>query len=221
MPIWKSSGGAASAYDIAVANGFVGDEATWLLSLEGTDGADGAGGGSSGFLLVNAVRAFCYTDNRWVTESDDLRGFGAQDASESAGTGTTNPTVDYDHIGMYVPSGHTVKGLTITGRANHSSLTDVEIFAYVRKPNPITGWESGIDANGEMTNTKIHGDLFMNPTGGATAFTGACNDMHRRNIPLDVDITEDSFLSIYLRPTGTITSTRYFYVTYTWELEKT
>lgn len=35
---------ANSAYDIAVANGFVGTESDWLLSLRGTDGVDGAPG---------------------------------------------------------------------------------------------------------------------------------------------------------------------------------
>ncbi len=31
----------ASAYEVAVSNGFIGDEAAWLLSLNGTDGIDG------------------------------------------------------------------------------------------------------------------------------------------------------------------------------------
>lgn len=34
----------ASAYEIAVANGFVGTEVEWLASLQGEDGADGAQG---------------------------------------------------------------------------------------------------------------------------------------------------------------------------------
>lgn len=44
----------ASAYDIAVSNGFVGDEAAWLASLEGAAGADGVGvpaGGNAGQVL--------------------------------------------------------------------------------------------------------------------------------------------------------------------------
>jgi hypothetical protein len=32
----------ASAYDLALTNGFVGTEAQWLTSLQGVDGADGA-----------------------------------------------------------------------------------------------------------------------------------------------------------------------------------
>lgn len=34
----------ASAYEVAVADGFVGDEAAWLASLVGADGDDGAQG---------------------------------------------------------------------------------------------------------------------------------------------------------------------------------
>ena len=37
----------ASAYEVAVANGFVGTEAEWLASLVGADGQDGTGGGAS------------------------------------------------------------------------------------------------------------------------------------------------------------------------------
>lgn len=40
-----------SAYDIAVANGFVGDEAAWLASLQGTDGD--SGGGTWGSITGN------------------------------------------------------------------------------------------------------------------------------------------------------------------------
>lgn len=36
-----------SAYEIAVANGFVGDVSAWLASLKGEDGEDGAGGGGT------------------------------------------------------------------------------------------------------------------------------------------------------------------------------
>jgi hypothetical protein len=50
----------ASAYDIAVANGFVGTEAAWLASLDGTDGDDGEdgqgvpAGGTTGQILAKA-----------------------------------------------------------------------------------------------------------------------------------------------------------------------
>ena len=47
-----------SAYEVAVANGFVGDEAAWLASLVGAQGDPGEGGGgvsiASIFLLMGA-----------------------------------------------------------------------------------------------------------------------------------------------------------------------
>ena len=48
-----------SAYEVAVANGFVGTEAEWLASLVGADGADGAQGidgeaAFSSFLFIGA-----------------------------------------------------------------------------------------------------------------------------------------------------------------------
>ena len=43
-PQGEPGDGGASAYDIAVANGFVGDEAAWLASLVGADGQDGQDG---------------------------------------------------------------------------------------------------------------------------------------------------------------------------------
>lgn len=39
-----SGGSGASAYDVAVENGFVGTEAEWLASLKGSDGKDGEKG---------------------------------------------------------------------------------------------------------------------------------------------------------------------------------
>jgi hypothetical protein len=47
---WRPGGGGGagadglSAYEVAVANGFSGDEAAWLASLEGTDGTNGTNG---------------------------------------------------------------------------------------------------------------------------------------------------------------------------------
>lgn len=56
-----------SAYEIAVANGFVGTEAEWLLSLQGAQGEDGVGvpaGGLEGQILAKAS-ATNY-DTEWI-----------------------------------------------------------------------------------------------------------------------------------------------------------
>lgn len=63
----------ASAYEVAVANGFVGDEAAWLASLVGADGADGSDASVTN-ANVNAalaadpaasIAALGMTDERW------------------------------------------------------------------------------------------------------------------------------------------------------------
>jgi hypothetical protein len=44
-----------SAYEVAVNNGFVGNEAAWLASLEGADGANGADGVDGGFDSTQTI----------------------------------------------------------------------------------------------------------------------------------------------------------------------
>lgn len=46
-----------SAYEVAVANGFVGTEAAWLASLVGADGADGADGATGATGATGAAGA--------------------------------------------------------------------------------------------------------------------------------------------------------------------
>ena len=58
-----------SAYDVAVANGFVGTEVDWLLSLNGTDGVDGVNGLSAYEIAVQD--GFAGTEQQWL---DSLQG---------------------------------------------------------------------------------------------------------------------------------------------------
>ena len=60
----------ASAYAVAVANGFVGDEAAWLASLVGTSGAPGVGvpvGGTTGQVLAKVNNTDYNT--QWVNQT--------------------------------------------------------------------------------------------------------------------------------------------------------
>lgn len=47
-----------SAYQLAVENGFQGSEAQWLLSLKGEKGDPGTGGGSTGIYVPPPIRDF-------------------------------------------------------------------------------------------------------------------------------------------------------------------
>ena len=71
----------ASAYEVAVANGFEGTEAEWLESLKGDPGEDGAGGGTDAFVpfLVADGEVFVVPANRQAAyfEPIELEGAGA------------------------------------------------------------------------------------------------------------------------------------------------
>lgn len=61
----------ASAYDVAVANGFVGDEAAWLASLVGATGATGATGaqGTAATIAVGTVTTGAAGSSAVITNS--------------------------------------------------------------------------------------------------------------------------------------------------------
>ena len=62
-----------SAYEVAVENGFVGTEAEWLESLNGTNGTDGAGipsGGTDGQVIVRAGGVPTWSDRLNEIEND-------------------------------------------------------------------------------------------------------------------------------------------------------
>ena len=173
----------------------------------------------SPFLMVNSARVYCYADLRWITESDDVRGFNAQDANENAGTGV-DPVIEWEHMGMFIPAGYTINNLHIVGKSNNNEITEMEIYAIIRQPDPITRWETGMDNDAEDVVTDLFRDLWIDSPTDDT-LTGALADTHRRTIALNHDVTQDSFISIYYKPSGTLTATRYFYTSYTWELQKT
>jgi hypothetical protein len=89
-----------SAYDVAVADGFVGDEAAWLASLIGATGPSGAGlpgGGTTGQVLAKSSEDdYAYT---WTAPTTPLTDSASLRAALSDETGTglavfaTSPTI--------------------------------------------------------------------------------------------------------------------------------
>jgi hypothetical protein len=82
----------ASAYQLAVANGFVGTEAEWLASLDGADGADGSNGAAA-TVQVGTITTLAPGANVTVTNSGTANAavfnFGIpQGAPGAAGAGT-------------------------------------------------------------------------------------------------------------------------------------
>src|SRR3989339_2063274 len=81
-----------SAYQIAVTNGFVGTEAEWLTSLEGTNGTNGTNGndgaaGQSAYQIA-VTNGFVGTEAEWLTSLEGTNGTNGNDGTN--GTNGTN-----------------------------------------------------------------------------------------------------------------------------------
>lgn len=81
---WVDPDSGPSAYDVAVANGFVGTEAEWLASLQGEDGIIGVDGASA--YEVAVANGFTGTEPEWLTS---LIGADGESATIQVGTTTT------------------------------------------------------------------------------------------------------------------------------------
>ena len=165
----------------------------------------------SRFIISNGYRFYCNTDNRWVTSSDDYYGTGNFQASESGGTGI-DPTQKWQHQGLFMPAGTKIHRVHIIGRANITQISDMECYLYVQVPNTASIWESGLNSNSETNITDLVRDFWYTPANG-TAFTGATTEIHKRTFDTDHTLLADGFLSLFMKPVGTLTATRYFYST--------
>lgn len=83
-----------SAYEIAVANGFIGTESEWLVSLKGSDGKDGVNGkdgadGKSAYIIA-VEHGFTGTETEWLAS---LKGADGKDGADGQ-PGKDAPEVD-------------------------------------------------------------------------------------------------------------------------------
>ena len=170
----------------------------------------GGGGGASKDIIRNAGRFYVETNNRWITESDDVYGGNNQNFAESGGTGA-DPLVEWEHLGHILPAGTDLKQIYFDARANNSSVTDFEISVQLRKPSNPLAFTTGIDADGEMVNTEIYRGNFVE-----LGWTGNMQDRRRKIIDLSGvgPLAEDQEISIYVKPIGVITARRYIYANY-------
>lgn len=165
-------------------------------------------------LIPNSGRFYLYNNNRWVTDSDDNYGTNYYQFNENCGT-DADPLIEWEHKGIVIPPGKIIKALHFGGDCNVTLVQDLEIVLVLRTPN---SWETGLSADTDDTEIVLYRDFFLNPAVG-TQFTGNLFSTHNRTIELDQEVLDKSYLSIYLRPVGTFTGTRYFRSSYTWEIQ--
>lgn len=86
-----------SAYEIAVANGYVGSEDEWLLSLKGDSGPSGRDG-KSAFESSGGYQHFD-TESEWVASLKGAKGDDGKSATVTIGTVTTGETASVTNTG--------------------------------------------------------------------------------------------------------------------------
>lgn len=174
--------------------------------------------------IIYTGRYYCYPDFSWVTGNDDNYGATYYQNNESGGTGV-NPIVEWEHIGIPIPIGASVKQVTIKARTNNTEITDAEFVIYKRTPNPITRWQTGFDNDAEDTLVELYRGLWWNNTdAGQPTFTGNINGRHSRTFVMNNDsnqnlFSEESELLIYFKPVGVNTVNRYFMFSQMIEIE--
>lgn len=86
-----------SAYEIAVANGYTGDEEQWVYSLKGEIGPAGVNG-KSAFESAGGYRHFD-TETEWVASLKGAKGDDGKSATITIGTVTTGETASVTNTG--------------------------------------------------------------------------------------------------------------------------
>lgn len=163
------------------------------------------------FAIHQSGRFYLYTDNRWVTNSDDKYGFGTENMSESGGVGTY-PNIEWEHLGYYLPKATKIHRINFLGKANSSEVTDLELFFFARLPKSQSLWQDGFDNDDAHTVVNIYRDLFVHPAGGDPDFPGNnMIPMRKRTIDLDFTMPDDGYFSVFLRPVGTLSANRFAY----------
>lgn len=170
--------------------------------------------------LSGSGRANMTTTNDWVTNASASQGTNREDFSETGGTGV-DPLATWTKMGNFVEKGTIVDEMELRARVNNSEVTEVEIIVYKVITNNDWDTANGMSNDGDMTRTELFRDDWFNISSG-TVYTANTNQ-HRRKLTMsttaDANIFEDDgYLEIWYKPTGTITSTRYFEHTYSYKI---
>lgn len=170
----------ASAYEIAVKNGFTGTEQEWLESLKGTDGTDGKDGEDSqvSFTLDDLIAKYL-EDNPGATEEDFYKSLGIdvtpsitstvqQALKSSVGVMCTNTrTVSFGSGVIYKLDGNTAYIITnyhvIYDSLSGAYSKDIVVYLYNRvlEEDMITATVVGASKNNDIAVLIATSDVFL------------------------------------------------------------
>ena len=163
-------------------------------------------------VFSNSCRVYGYTNNRWVYPST---AYGPSYFQWNANGGTAaTPSTTWAYNGTMLPAGTVLKRIIVKGRSQNAQLTGLKVFMRVANGDFFDP-ALAIDTNAEAAVQTV-----LAPTDALLYTAGNSQDMRATEISLnDYVLVNDQDLHLYFQPQGTLTATRYYYLTYMIEVE--
>lgn len=161
------------------------------------------------FKMAN--RWYWTTTNQWTSNAHTSFGWNQIQVNQYYGTGSLPTPIEWEGNGYPYSKGDVIKKMELRHRANHNSITDLNLYFIYVYPTTITKWNTGYNSDADLTTAVLLDTNY--DTGGDNTVT-ATHTWRSRQVFSDLDYVcpEDGELRLYIQPIGTITSTRYSYI---------
>ena len=138
-----------------------------------------------------------YSDERWVypipLDNDTVW--------TNSGGLNADPSINWTGHGPLLEKDEQLTRFKLAFRGNSTQTNNFRIRLY----HQYGPWENGTwDSTGETTRTLIHEEPSL--------YVNSSTDWKRIEIPLSYTVPEDGFFLFYAKPNGSVSSTRYVYV---------
>lgn len=145
-----------------------------------------------------AYRYYGYTSTNWVAPTYIP---GSENANQQLGD-AAEPTVDFDTSGLFLPAGTTVEAMQLNLRVNNAQWADFDIRVFFQHG----AWDGSWTGTASTSRDVLHSSDAV----GLLTGTG----YQRFSPTMTPYVTpEDGHLFIAFKPIGTLTATRYLFVT--------
>jgi len=189
--------GLAGNDDFAIKVSSDGTTFTDALRIDAATGAVAMPTTGTRQLLQINYRYYLYADKRWIGASSNSA---TQDAAQSLGTGT-EPDLNWDGTGLYLPAGAQVNGFTLTSSLSSGQVLDMDLRLRFKYGSWNGGWDS---------NTSFACDtLYSANSAGISGASG----MQKAICAFSYTTPTDGYFATSMRvgAASILTGTRFFY----------
>ena len=164
--------------------------------------------------IQHTSRIYCYSDNRWVYSNLNYGQISYHQTNQTAGVGAI-PATDWFANGYFLKAGTKINRVFFAGYANNITVDNLE-FTFRVHENDFFAPTLAIDTDAEVNPVDL-----IPPTVMFNYSNGNLQDYRMAEHDLGGYVLQnDSQLTHYFKPIGTITATRYFRMSYAIEIEE-